>query len=274
MVGRRAGHERGRRLHLQPRARGDEERRGRRPRLPRSVPQGRVRDQRHGARPVDGRGHLVAPHDQAHPLLHPDRPPAHLEERHAGQHQRLREQGAGRRHRPVPGGRVDQRLCPARPQPALLGQAGRRGRDRHPVLPERPRHDGRRLQEQRARLHPQPERRVVQPAQDAQEHGRPGQRGQRLHPAQLQHLRQGWRRVDDRDPGPGLPPGARLRDRQADPDLEGPPRLRLAGDDPGPALGEGLAHRPDRHPPVQHRHGQPEARRSRLSPRGRWHPGR
>ena len=78
--------------------------------------------------------------------------------------------------------------------------------------PSGPGHDGRRFQERRARLHPQPECRVVQPAQDGPEHGGPGVRGQRLHPAQLQHLHQGRRRLDHGAPGPGLPAGPRLRD--------------------------------------------------------------
>ena len=114
-----------------------------------------------GARPVDGRDHLVAAHEQADPLLHPDPAPAHLEERHR------RPTSPTSRTRPPVVGTGPYQAVESTSQyvrlirnPELLGQAGRRGRDRHPVLPERAGHDGRGVQEQRARLHPQPERRA------------------------------------------------------------------------------------------------------------------
>ena len=66
----------------------------------------------------------------------------------------LPEPGADRRHRPVPGRRVQAGpVRPAPAQPELLGPAGRRGPDRHHHLQEQ-RHDDPGAQEGRARLRP------------------------------------------------------------------------------------------------------------------------
>ncbi len=148
------------------------------------------------------------------------------------QGRRLRQQAAGRRDRAVPGRRMDQRpVRPARPQREVLGREGCRRRDRLPVLPRRHERDGRRLQERRARLHPQPDRAPVRPAQDAPQRGRDQRRGQRLHPDQLQLLRQGHpgrRRIDEGAPRPGVPRRARLRHRPRRADHPRPQRVRDA----------------------------------------------
>ena len=73
-------------------------------------------------------------------------------------------------------------------------------------------------------------------------------RGERLHPAQLQHLQQadqGRRRVDQGAPGPGLPRRPRLRHRQAGAGRQGPrrPRPRRQHDHPAGDGGREVAPR-------------------------------
>ena len=85
----------------------------------------------------------------------------------------LQERAAGRRHRALPGRRVEaRRFHPVRPQPELLGQAGRGRRGDPPALRQR-RHDGPGPQERRDRLRPRRARRPVQRPEDRAEHRRP-----------------------------------------------------------------------------------------------------
>ena len=150
---------------------------------------------------------------------------------------------AGRRDRAVPGRRVeDRRIRPPRPEPELLGQEGLRGRDHHPVSSRATDAMVQALKTGEHRLRPRRHRRPVQFAQEPAEHrdGRvvTGGRGERLHAARLQHLRQadqGRRRLDQGPPGPRLPRRARLRDRQAGARRQDARRLRARRHDDHPA---------------------------------------
>ena len=136
VVGRRARDRRGRRAGRSSTTSTRRRRKSASARLPRPV--------RHERGDHEGQGHRSddldgddQPQERPHPPDVPADPAqAHLEGRDDRQGRRLRQQAAGRRDRSLPGRRVeDRRVGTARPQPELLGPAGRRRRDHLPVLP-------------------------------------------------------------------------------------------------------------------------------------------
>ena len=155
VVRRATGDVRGRALDDAVRPGRDEGRARPRGRLPRAVPDGRRRDGRHRSGPDDARRHLEPEQPAPAPVVHPDPAQARLvEARPEGRLEQLPEPGADRRHRPVPGRRIQAgAVRPAAAQRELLGPAGRRRPGRHHDVQERRHHDPG-PQEGRARLRP------------------------------------------------------------------------------------------------------------------------
>ena len=187
-------------------------------------------------------------------------------DRRPGERELLQERAAGRRDRPVPGSRVGaRRLHPLRPQPQLLGRAGRRRRD-HPAALRQRRHDGPGAQDRRRRLRPRRPR-PISSTPSRQSRTSPPSKASPTATPSSRSTPAATRRATAGRPRPS--PTSRSATRSATPSTSRrsstrPRWLRHAGLDDHPAVPHPLARRARDPAPVRPRRGQPPPRCRRL----------